>query len=63
MVVVEACEGMHLTVVGFVLNAVEDAFEHLYTSGVAHENHIVGKGVSGQVYVVQASVGGQHQFA
>lgn len=63
MAVVAACEGVYLAVVGFVFNAVEQTFEHLDASGVAYQNDIVGQCVGGKVYVVEAAVRGQYQFA
>lgn len=63
MAVVAASEGMNLSVVRFVFNAFEDILEHLHPSGVAHQYHVVGKCVGGKMYVVQASIRSQHQFA
>lgn len=63
MPVVLACDGVHFAVVRLMFNAVEDFFEHLYTTRVSNQYDIVGKGVSCEVYVVEASVGSQNQFA
>ena len=57
--VVAARHRMQLSVAALMLDAVEDAFEHVDALGVADKQHLVGQGAGCQVYVIEATVGGQ----
>ena len=61
--VVGTRKGVDFAVEALVFDAVEKGLEHLYTRRVADEYDIVGEGVCGEVYMVEASVGSQNQFA
>ena len=56
-------EGMELTVAGLVFDAFEYLFKHVHTVRVSDQQHVVGQGAAGEVYMIQAPVGGQYQFA
>ena len=60
---VTACEDVYFAVFGLEFDALEDVFEHVDSPGVTNEQHLVGQGAAGESYVIEAAVGGKHEFA
>lgn len=63
MTVASAGKGVEFTVLAFEFYAVEEFLEHVDAFGVAYQEDVISQVVTSHIYMVEAPIGSQYQFA